>query len=957
MENILIKRKHIAIAVINAMAAMAVSSVAYAQTTTPQKVEKVEVTGSNIKRIDNETSAPVQVITREDIQRSGAVSVEQLLRSISATTSSGSTVAASAAGATTGGLSAVSLRGLSSNRTLVLINGKRVAPYGAPTDSVSVDVDSIPLGAIERIEVLKDGASAIYGSDAIAGVINILLRKDYRGAEVNVSYGAALKDRKGDVTRISATVGFGDLSKDRFNVLVVGTYAKEGALFGRDRDFASTAINIAANNFGGSSRTDPGNINIPGVPGVFNPRASSCGPNATSVPEFSTKYCFFDTAPFVTLNPASEKFGLSANARFAVTPTTELYADVSISRKEVQTVIQPAPIDAAFGIPFTLKPSSPFYPAAFVTGLTGGATPDLRVRYRPFITGNRDLTDTGENFRLVGGIQGAFGNWDYNANFLQASSQVTEVLNGGFFRIYGNNGTNPNTGTRGDPSGPGIVPLLNTGQVNPFGANTAELVERARATNFVGEAFKSKTNLTGVSGVMSTELTRLAGGGLGLALGAEARQERFDLKTNPALAGGDISGYGGNFIPIDVKRNVLGAYGELTAPVANGLEFNAAVRFDNYGSTNNPNNVSAAVATLIGLGIPASVANLVGGSAESTGSSPSFGKATGKLGVKWKIASSVLARATFSTGYRAPSLLDSFGPLNTGVTAVINDPARCRGADSANPDFCATQFNIYSGGNSKLKPEQSQNVTFGMVLEPTRDISLALDYYRIDVKDLITTLSPAYILANESKFPGVVVRAAPDVPGLAGAILAIDQRSLNLGKAVVSGLDIDLSARVTTSFGKLTGKFVGTYLARWDGQNPDGSYTNNIGTTSTTSFGLLPRFKYAMTGIYSRDSWEVYATYNWQSGFTDTCGNLEQDDFGQCPAGSLPRRGAYETWDMQAKYDGIKNFTALVGVRNLTNRKPPYVNSNGGAFQSGYDPTYVDPRGRFLYTSLTYKFR
>ena len=203
----------------------------------------------------------MQVITREEIRKSGAVNVEQLLQSVSASASSQGLTNASASGATTGGISAVSLRGLSSLRTLVLINGRRIAPYGIgfTGDSVSVDVNSIPLAAIERIEVLKDGASAIYGSDAIAGVVNFILRRDYKGGELSATYGDTTQGGA-SLKRVSGTVGFGDLTKDRFNLMAVASYQKEGSLFGRDRGFASSGINEAANNDTSSGNTFPANI-------------------------------------------------------------------------------------------------------------------------------------------------------------------------------------------------------------------------------------------------------------------------------------------------------------------------------------------------------------------------------------------------------------------------------------------------------------------------------------------------------------------------------------------------------------------------------------------------------------------------------------------------------------------------------------------------------------------------
>ncbi|HEY6354205.1 MAG TPA: TonB-dependent receptor, partial [Burkholderiaceae bacterium] len=800
-----------------------------------QDTQRVEVTGSSIKRIEGESNAPIQVIKRADIEKTGITNVEQLLRTVSAMVSSNTTAAASAAGLTTGGGSTVSLRGLTPERTLVLINGKRVAPYGSPASGVAVDVNSIPLAAIERVEILKDGASAIYGSDAIAGVVNFILRSDYKGFEMEASYGAATQDGKGDITTLSAIGGVGDLATDKYNVMLIGTYQKDGALFGRDRDFANTSIRLDKNQNSSSSRTDPGNIGIPGV-GVRNPlvngatQTANCAPNATYVPAINRNICLFDVAPFVGLLPKTERFGLQGSGRVALDNNVELYGELGWSQNKIETVIQPSPIDAAFGIPFNMTTANPFYPTAFVQGQTGGATPTLAVRYRPFIIGNRDLTDTIDATRAVAGVRGTAAGWDYDGNLLYSGSQTKEVLNGGFFRIN----DDPATGL------PGIVPLLSgavlgtNGQplwVNPFGANSAEVSAAAKATNFLGQAFKTNTSLTEIQGKASKEMATLEGGGLSTAFGAELRHETYKLDSAAALGTGNISGYGGNFVPFDTSRNVAGIFGEVVAPVKKGLELGAALRYDNYAATTNPLGPQPAIDSLSTLAsapsldpmAPADIARIA---AQSTGSAPSFGQATGKLGARWQAMPELLLRGTYSTGFRAPSLFDLYSPLQLSVSPVVNDPKKC---DNANPDpnFCATQFNTYLGGNSQLKPEKSQSLTLGFVAEPIRGFSVGVDYFKTEVKDMIQTLSLTYILQNEAVYQNRVQR------GPSGEIIAIDQRPENVGKVNLAGWDFDLRWNFAAGdYGRVLLGWTATYMSQWDSTNPDGSTTNNIGTTS-----------------------------------------------------------------------------------------------------------------------------
>src|SRR2546426_3619841 len=208
-----------------------------------QTIERVEITGSSIRRVDAETALPVQVVTRQELEATGSANIEQFLQGLGvALQGNSNSVVATASGAVSGGVSSVSLRGLGSQRTLVLIDGKRVSAGGTLTDSTTVDVNHIPVAAIERIEVLKDGASAIYGSDAIGGVINFILRKDYKGGEAS-AYANYTQHPGGRGWGTNALVGWGDMAKDSFNATMSFDYRKQDALYGRDRPFASSGIN------------------------------------------------------------------------------------------------------------------------------------------------------------------------------------------------------------------------------------------------------------------------------------------------------------------------------------------------------------------------------------------------------------------------------------------------------------------------------------------------------------------------------------------------------------------------------------------------------------------------------------------------------------------------------------------------------------------------------------------
>jgi iron complex outermembrane recepter protein len=886
-----------------------------------QQLDRVEITGSSIRRIEGETSLPVQVITRDDIQRTAIVNVEQLLQTISATSSNQGLQASSASGATTLGISAVSLRGLSPQRTLVLINGKRITPYGygATNDSVSVDVNAIPLSAIDRVEVLKDGASAVYGSDAIAGVVNFIIRRDFAGTEITAEYGQA-RGGSAATTKVSGVWGMGNLARERFNVLVTVNYDKEKALFGRERSFATSSINLDALNDGSSGNTFPANIvAVDGSFGTRNPSFPACpGPYAVRSVVFDTigyLGCRFDPSPLVTLLPDTERVGIFSSARFAITPTTEAYAELSFTQNESTTVIQPAPISDQFALPpnhplfavapyngfstIVLSPTSPFYPTAFVQQQTGGATPDLLVRWRGSAVGDRSFTDTSKAPRMNLGIKGTAASWDYDAGALYSQSKVSEYLNDGYTLLTQ------------------ILPILNSGQVNFFGPNSASVQAQLDATKFRGDALKTDTSLTSLYAKGSRELMNLGGGPLAMALGGEFRKETYKLTPTAAILTGDLSGYGGNFLPVDVSRDVKALFAEVNLPIVRSFEANIAVRYDDY---------------------------------EGVGS-----KTTPKIGLRFQPTREVLLRASIGKGFRAPSLLDLFAPQTTGVTPPgLSDPLRCPTTGGGND--CNTQFANLNGGFIGLKPEESTNATIGMVLEPTQNVSVTVDYFNIALEETIVNgITAATILNDLGKYGQFVTRGPTDpaFPNLPGPIVQINQLNLNQGRTNLSGVDLDVRWRIPLeTYGRLSLGLSGTYFRNYDTQNPDGSYTGNVDEVNNSTGGLIARWRHYLSSTWSRGPWAVTLAQNYQGGYND----LPNSE----PSASIdvPRTvSSYTTYDTQVLYTGIRNLTLTAGIRNLADTDPPYTNAGGQVyFQAGYDPGYADPRGRFVYGKVSYRF-
>ncbi len=896
------------------------------------QLEEVVVTGSSIKRINAETALPVQILKREDIERTGATSVTELFQKLTVATSTGSTVAAQATGNGTGAISTISLRGLGSDRTLVLINGKRAAVYGggsAGNAGSSVDISSIPIAAIERVEVLKDGASAVYGSDAIAGVVNFILRSNFQGFEASATGGTPTEHGGGQQEIAWVYAGHGDMVQNGYNAEIGANFEHDTPIMGASRPFA-VRYSPGYGNDVTSGFAFPANVAIPAIPktstqpgrpgSTRNPLVPNCAPSLAD-PDFPTQ-CRFDNSPYDSLQPEQKKFNLSFNGALRVIDGAQLYTEDSFARVKTLTTVQPVPLSFqnpllaadpynAFlanllatqypnyhnpaAVPgtgaFLLPPTSPYYPTAFATknGINGQP---LNLIYRDFANGVRNTLDTADTLRFVAGFKGDSAGWDYDTWLLYNQVKVSEDLLSGY-ALYSK-----------------MMPLLDSGVINPFGptADPAALAQ-AQADIFRGQDFQSKTSIASWNGRASRELYALPYGPLSAAAGAEFRHETFAYDPAVAMQIGDIAGQGGNVLPETASRNVESAFLEFNAALAKGLELDVAGRFDHYqgvGSTGNP-----------------------------------------KASVRWQPVQSLLLRGSAGTGFRAPSLTDLFAPQASSVTGNgTRDPIQCPVFNPNNP-ACSFQFTTITGGNPNLSPEKSQSYTLGMVVEPIKDLSVDLDSFWIFLKNQIVVggLSYTTILQNAQtaqQFANLVNRDAN------GQIISISQTNANLFKSAVSGLDADVKYGFNLgTAGRLTLLGNGTYFYRYVTQNPDGSWTSQLDKGATAVGGVVTRWRHTVSAIYDTASWEASLTENYQKRYRDVASNIT-DVFRYV--------SAYETVDAQLIYRGLKSFDFTLGAKNLFNREPPYANyaSSANNFVGGYDLSYGDPRGRFLYLTTHY---
>jgi iron complex outermembrane receptor protein len=946
-----------------AAAAFTFSAAAIAQEA-PAPVEKIEITGSLIKKIEAETALPVEVISREQIERLGATSTEQILQNLTSTSGVGGLVGAQGVGLQTFSQSSASLRGLGSQRTLVLVNGRRMAEFAggaASATATSVDLNSIPSGAIERIEILQDGASSIYGSEAVAGVVNVILRKNYKGFEGSAYLGTPTRTGGGQTEKAGLIGGFGDYDSDRYNFMFSLDGEHNKSLYGRDRTFADHAWDSALYD---TSATPSGNIagtwtpgvplaNQPvvGTPGYGTPRDPyQCGlmgphieldpnfgfanptgffggspPGFSNLPDPAAGTCRYNPSPLVPLLPKVDRFNVLSTFNFKLNDSTKLFAELIYTHTKTETLEQPSPYnfsffttDTAFKSPtlnpthvdptLLITPSNLYYQSILVPfaaahpGWAGNALIasglPLSVSLRAFDGGNRDNSDAVDQYRFSLGALGSVFDWDYDVAASTAKSRFEEdTIDGYQLQLP-------------------LTRLLNGLQGstpstawNPFGYPQDPAIAAAiRATNYDGLIARGAIESDGIDAKASRSVFDLPGGPLSVGVGGAARRESISLVTGAPVQLGDVSGYGNPILPFSNGRSAYAAYGELDAPIIKMLEIDVADRFDKYT-----------------------------GIASQT--SP-------KASLRFQPTSQLLLRGSVGKGFRAPSLPELYTPQFVATTSIITDPV----------SGVRAQFPQLVGGNPHLQSEKSTQDSFGFVFEPLKDVSLAVDYFAVRISHTIGSVSPGDVLALDAA--GNPIGTSLTHRTANGTLLQIDTLNQNLGDLAASGVEINAHWRSPEFFfGRVTTNLTGTYMDRFDQTLPDGTVEGSVAATVNPATGailtaigndggVIMRWRHNLEIVLEKQDWSFSLLQHFQLGYGDVLDNF----------GNPHNVGSYATWDAQYTLRPTKEFKFGIGVKNLFDLNPPSI-GNGEFFQSGYDPTYYDPRARFVYVTLDYKFK
>ena len=870
------------------LAALIVTPMAFAQTPapTPQKVEKVEVTGSNIKRVDAEGSAPIQIITREEIERSGKQTVTEMLRTLP-TNAGGGLNDITGSNSFSSGASTVSLRGLGSAATLVLLNGRRVAPFGNADpnfgQSAVVNLDALPLDVVERIEILKDGASAIYGSEAVAGVVNIILRKDFTGAQVGGSI-SMNRDSEYKVMRASTTLGFGDLARDKYNVFV--NYER----FERETTKVDDVINYVLDTrlqtspsfltfarFGSSFANNylTGSYNLTTLQATaqaFAPAATqpACVPGAIKTNP-ANGVCRWDVPARLDIVPKSDRDNFFARGAMDFTANLSGFAEAGFNRTKTFYRGNPQ-ISGDFGqwyssdlkrlvnMPEFLPIGHPNNP--FTTPII------LRHRFTEVGDGNR--VAKAEAKRFVGGLKGTFGSIDWESGLLY-SENTGETIQQNQIRVT--------------PLRAGIL----NGTYNFLNPSLGSITPDMLRINTVD---KTKSSFTIYDAKGSMELMQMSGGAMAVAAGFEYRKEDRKANPDPLKLAGEVVGFGAAFA--EGKRNVTSAYAELSIPFAKNVETQLAFRTDRYSDYGN--------------------------------------STTPKVGIKWKVLPTVALRASYAEGFRAPSLTEISRSSVTAFTTVT-DPRRCLlGTELA----CNSNPAVLLENALRLDPEKSKSYNIGMVWDPIKDVSVTLDYFDIRRKNEITLLDFDLILANEGATTGIYanrVFRGPPLPGeTVGPLQAFSTFFFNSGNTNVKGYDLDVRWNVNLgAMGKLTNAAALTYYSSFKGNSADSDPLVEF-----ASYGF-PRARGTLATSWEYRDFVTGIRGNFNKGY-----HVLRDPRLTCSAGIRAIQPTCEvnsntTADFSMRYNGIKNLTLDLIVRNIFDKRPP-LDANARPLNFTYHP-------------------
>src|SRR5579863_3171517 len=890
-----------------ALALVGAASTATAQVATSDapvaELQEIVVTGSMIKRVNAETAEAVTIVKMDAIKDMGITTVEQalnLLTSNNATVTTGSNVATF-----NGGASTASLRGMGATKTLVLLDGQRLA--NNVTLGTGVDLNTIPFAAIDHIEVLREGASSLYGSDAIAGVINFITKKDYNGGEVNLNYSHP-EHPGGSSDDVDLTYGIGNLASDGYNLMFSGNFTQQKELTPGQRPFASTGYNAALGlaNFNGPYGPWPGSFQDGATPAnLWQVGYPTCAGNPHLAAVGGSCQYLYSAAVDLIPQDTSES-GLITFTK-TLPGNNTLSVQYFYARFNLQT--WSGPQECSFG----MLPSSPYYPTAAnstCVGTCSSATPVLGGQITAGWTdpnNNRYFGNINTEQRALMTFAGSNGGWDYALALDWSVNKGVQQVRGGE--------ANYETIAPG-----GILSNL----INPFGPQSAagQALINSACTN--GNLEVGTLSLYDFNGHASHPLGDLfnAGHPAQFAVGFDYRDEEINNQPTQLAKTLYTATY---FPPIDVQGSRVSeaAYLELNVPVSAQTEFTVSDRQDRYSDFGTTNNA--------------------------------------KVSFAYQPFSILKIRGAASTGFRAPTLVEEYSPNTFG--ALFGNMVG-PGCASGNYTTVFSQLNCISqgeslnGGNTNLKPETSQNFDLGFVIEPIHNLDFTLDYYRINLRNEIQTLPGPTIYGNPTTFASLYVlnNAGTLTPSplaniqcptytapTCGYIITTFQ---NTGGITTDGFDLSGSYQLDTDVGKFRVALESTFVTGYRlTEYPGGPQLSLAGQFNQGNQPVI-RYSHQLNFDWTDGIWGAGLNNH----FTE-----HYHDYLPDAAGNILTVGNYSIWNGYVSLSPIPALKLLAGINNLADTNPPFSNQEQN-WQAGYNPIFSSPLGRTFYGRVTFDF-
>lgn len=878
------------------------------------QMEEVVITGTLIKRVNAETAEAITVLKADALKDQGIQNVEQALSKLTSANPSVNVV--TAVGTFSGGGTYADLRGLGRSRTLVLLDGQRLAVNAF--DGAGVDINGIPFSAIDTIQVLREGASALYGSDAIAGVVNFITKKNYQGGNIELNFNHPQKTGGGS-GEADFTFGHGDLASDGYNFMVTGSYHKQQELRATQRDFSAQGFDPA--------RGVP-NTNFPGSwPGMIVDANSnywqSGYPACAGNPQLTTFFgdCSYRYSAATDLLPQSRE--ISGMASF----TKALPANNQVQLQYFWTQSSLTAYSGPMFYQFQMDPASPYFPTASQLICDRGpancstAAPDLTDPIQAIWTDPNNSRFGGNlnvQQRVLLTFSGSNAGWEYGADFNYSKNHNDNRNIGG----YPNESVLAPGGVLSDlinPFGPQSTAgqaLIDSSYVNgvyEIGQDTRWSVD-AHASHPLGDAFDAGTPAT-------------------VAVGLSVSGERF-LNETTAYNDLVIAATGLTDSTAEGSRRVQAAFVELDVPITKELDVDISDRHDRYsdfGTTNNP-----------------------------------------KLSVRYQPLDILTLRGTASTGFRAPTLYNLY---SSNYLAAANNPTMgagnpfCQAGSYTSlwtPATCQAQGIGLFGGNTHLVPETSQNFDLGLIIQPIPDLGITLDYYRILLKNTIKAVPASAIFGDPTTFSSYIVPATSGtyagtlpsttaegsvcVPYTAPTCGYISQQFQNTGRITTDGFDLSIQYQQRTSIGTFHEDLEATAVTQFlEQQYNGGPLLNLVGNLRIVT--LNPAFRWQHNLMVDWTS----PGKTWGAGLSDRFYSNYIDEY---PDGNGNQRhvGSYSLVDGYVSVKPVEQLTVLFGIKNLLNRSPPYTNASQNNFAAGYNALIADPLLRNFYINLKFTF-